>query len=156
MAQVTGRTADKPLQTVDFITVTVVTPTVIAGAVTLVTATVNLENDSTANFHLPKNWRHEWWVSGGRIEDDSPSGRFSAKWHTDNLLPGSYEVRMRIFPGSNADGPRYESESGFLIVQPAPSAAGGRSTCALRALGHRQTPPTSALWEVDPRQHARG
>ena len=147
MAQVTGRTADKPLQTVDFITVTVVTPTVIAGAFTLVTATVNLENDSTANFHLPKNWRHEWWVSGGRIEDDSPSGRFSAKWHTDNLLPGTYEVRMRIFPGSNADGPRYESESGFLIVQPAPSAA-------VRPIGvsleRSDIPRTTdvALWEV--------
>ena len=147
MAQVTGRTADKPLQTVDFITVTVVTPTVIAGAFTLVTATVSLENDSTANFHLPKNWRHEWWVSGGRIEDDSPSGRFSAKWHTDNLLPGTYEVRMRIFPGSNADGPRYESESGFLIVQPAPSAA-------VRPIGvsleRSDIPRTTdvALWEV--------
>ena len=144
---VSGRVTDQPLKTVDFITVSLMPTTVIAGAFTLVTAAVNLKKASTAQFHLPSGWRHEWWASGGRIEDDSKSGQFNAKWHTDNLLAGTYEVRMRIFPGSDTHGPRYESESAFLIVQPAPSAVARPIGVSLERSDIPRTTDV-ALWEV--------
>jgi hypothetical protein len=150
---ISGTAGPQPLQTVDFITVTLVPTTVVAGAFTLVTAGVNQQGAKVSNFALPKGWRQEWWVSGGRIEDQTPSsggvsrGPFQARWHTENLLPGTYEVRMRIYPGTNAQGPRYESESAFLVVQPAPSAVVRPTSVSLE---RSEIPRTAdvALWEV--------
>jgi hypothetical protein len=140
-------TTSSPLQTVDFIKVSLVPTSVVAGAFTKVTATVDQQGMKQQNFSLPQGWKHEWWVSGGRIDDRTSGGTHRADWHTDNVLPGTYEVRLRIYPGKAAQGPRYESESAFLIVQPAPSSVTKPIGVSLE---RSEIPRTEdvALWEV--------
>jgi hypothetical protein len=143
-----ANTKSQAPETVDFITVDLTPPSVVAGAFTLVTAVVeDPTGKSESSFELPSGWTHEWEVSGGRIQPQTSTGeaRFQATWHTENLQPGTYEVRLQIFKDDSSDVPDFQSPSAFLVVQP---HAGFRPLGV--ALERSEIPPTSdiALWEV--------
>jgi hypothetical protein len=129
------------------ITVELVPDTVVAGAFTKVAAVFHGGAAPEKSFELPtKQWKFNWWVSGGRIEHQAPTSQvsFQANWFTDGLVPGTYEIRFEISgPGSNA--PVYQSPHGFLIVTPHP---GFRPLEV--SLERSDIPRTAdiALWEV--------
>ena len=146
-SNVSRKAASRPLQTVDFVTVSVNPAAVVTGMPATVTATATVKGSTVGAFNLPAGWSHEWFVSGGSIRDISSGEQFTATWSTANLLPGSYDVRLRIFTGPKAAGPQYESDSAVLIVQPVPSASPAPTTVSLERTAIPRTTDV-ALWEV--------
>src|SRR5689334_15700867 len=104
----------------ELINITLTPSTVVAGAFTLVSAdSPPDDNGQTKKIQLPNDWRHEWWVSGGQIEDltAADDAGYKAKWHTENLPPGTYEIRLRTY--ADAGGVfNWESSSAYLVVNP--------------------------------------
>src|SRR6202000_2012080 len=74
----------------------------------------------------------------------SDDGGYKARWHTENLPPGTYEIRLRAVEAPG--GPfLWESKSAFLVVQP----HAGYTPLEV-SLERSDIPRTAdiALWEV--------
>ncbi len=121
--------------------------TVIAGMTTMVTATVIHNGRPQQRVNLGR-LSHDWHVTGGTIRDTSTQGQLTATWSTANLLPGTYEVRSRLFvKAKESEGPVFESEPAVLIVQAAPSVSPAPTAVSLERSSIPRTTDV-ALWEV--------
>jgi hypothetical protein len=140
--------ASKPAPPLPFTIALSLNPTsVIAGMTTAVTATVTPRGQAQAQVRL-SGLSPGWHVTGGSVQNTSSGGQLSATWSTANLLPGTYEVRLRLFETKDPDvGPRFESDPATLIVQPAPSTFAPPTTVSLERSSIPRTADV-ALWEV--------
>jgi hypothetical protein len=140
--------ATKPTPPLSFTITLSLSPTsVIAGMSTDVTATVTPRGQAQASVRLA-GLSPAWHVTGGSTQDTSSGGQLSARWSTANLLPGTYEVRLRLFETKNPNaGPRFESDPALLIVQAAPSTFAAPTTVSLERSSMPRTTDV-ALWEV--------